>query len=1145
MSLNLDEEVIFHLARKLDSPEVRESYLEQVCGDNELLRVRVRALLGVHDQENSFLREPAAAIVATVDEAITEHPGSVIGRYKLLEQIGEGAFGVVYMAEQQAPIRRMTAFKVLKPGMDSGQIIARFEAERQALALMDHPNIAKVLDAGQTSSGRPYFVMDLVRGLPITEFCDQNRLTTDERLELFVSVCQAVQHAHHKAIIHRDIKPSNVLVTLQDGAPLVKVIDFGIAKALGGKLTDKTMYTGFAQLVGTPLYMSPEQAALSNVDVDTRSDIYSLGVLLYELLTGTTPFDKERFKEVGYDELRRIIREEEPPKPSTRLYKDEGGRMKDETKRTKRTRWDWFMPFSSFILHPSSFQELDWIVMKCLEKNRARRYESASSLAREVERYLEDKPVEVVPPSAWYRFRKFARRKKTALAVAGLILFFVALLGGGGGWAIRDRAAREDEIERERRTAESERLGREQALDEAVARALDETGPLMDEGKWLEALAAVERANKLLAAAGRMERPLRLLKLRKELSTAERLEEIYRDPTRNPRPNTILTSGEPTERSCEAQSVSVEYDFFWGRAQDAGFAKEFRDFGIDIEALAPAEAAARIGGTSIRPALIQALDEWAAMRRRAQGGKDAFWKKLLEIAVLADPDEWRNRFRRALLHRNRSAVEKLAEAVPIRDVPPATVFLLGHALKDLGALDKAMAVLREAHRHHPDDFWLNDALGHFSKDFCRPPRYEDALRYYMATLVLRPQNPHTHRAVAEVFMAKGASDEGIAEHSKVIELDPKDANAWSGRGFAHRKLGQWDKALVDFSKVVELAPKRAWPWYNRGLVHCDMRHWDKAIDDYSEAIKLDPKFAPAWINRGFAYARLGQWDKALVDYSMTTELDPKFAGAWNNRGNAHRNLGHWDQALADYSRALELDSKHRNARTNRAHAYGQLGRWEKAAADYAKLLELDPNDHWHWYCSAALRLQIGDVDGYRHACRAMLARFGNTKADLIAHRVALDCVLMPKAVCDPELPLQLAERAVGQVPNHPWHLLILGAAYCRAGRFESAVERLEQSLKASQRDAPPNLPHFLALRWLFLALTYHGMGQTQQAHYCLEQAIQGMDTDLPKPGRGDESWGDWIRCQIVRREAEALLKKNAPDGPTQKEPDARPPGRQP
>ena len=310
---------------------------------------------------------------------ITERPGTIIGPYKLLEQIGEGGMGVVFMAEQTQPIQRKVALKIIKPGMDTQQVIARFEAERQALALMDHPNIARVLDAGTTESGRPYFVMELVRGVPVTDYCDRHRLSIRERLELFVTICQAVQHAHQKGIIHRDLKPTNVLVTQHDGRPLVKVIDFGVAKATGQKLTEKTLFTGFAQLIGTPLYMSPEQAELSAPDVDTRSDIYSLGVLLYELLTGSTPFESERLKAAAFDEMRRIIREEEPPRPSTRI--STLAQQAISTVSEKR---------NSDPRHLSRlFQgELDWIVMKTLEKDRNRRYETASALAADVEHYL-------------------------------------------------------------------------------------------------------------------------------------------------------------------------------------------------------------------------------------------------------------------------------------------------------------------------------------------------------------------------------------------------------------------------------------------------------------------------------------------------------------------------------------------------------------------------------------------------------------------------------------------------------------------------------------------------------------------------------------------------------------------------------------
>ncbi len=354
----IDEKEVFNRARVITAPEERLAFLREACGQDLEAMHQVLELLRVYDQDKSFLESPAVAAGSTIAHDPVEVPGTVIGAYKLLEEIGEGGFGVVFLAEQTQPVRRKVAVKILKPGMDTRQVVARFEAERQALAIMDHPNIAKVLDGGATASGRPFFVMELVKGVPITEFCDQNHLTPRQRLELFIPVCQAVQHAHHKGIVHRDLKPSNVLVSRHDTTPVVKVIDFGVAKALGHELTDKTLFTGLATMIGTPLYMSPEQAGMSDLDVDTRSDIYSLGVLLYELLTGTTPFTKERFREAAHDEIRRIIREEEPPKPSTRLSESTNSipsisaqRQMEPAKLTKLVRG-----------------ELDWIVMKALKK---------------------------------------------------------------------------------------------------------------------------------------------------------------------------------------------------------------------------------------------------------------------------------------------------------------------------------------------------------------------------------------------------------------------------------------------------------------------------------------------------------------------------------------------------------------------------------------------------------------------------------------------------------------------------------------------------------------------------------------------------------------------------------------------------------
>ena len=387
------------------SPSDRENAINKVCCDDQELRKQVEALLDAHDQAGDFMAEPTADLKNPHAE-ITESVGDQIGRYKLLEAIGEGGFGVVYMAQQTEPIRRRVALKIIKLGMDTRQVVARFEAERQALALMDHPNIAKVLDGGATSTGRPFFVMELVRGDPITDYCDREKLTTTERLELFQQVCNAIQHAHQKGIIHRDIKPSNVLVTVADGKPLVKVIDFGIAKATNQELTEKTLFTEFRQLIGTPQYMSPEQAERSGVDVDTRSDIYSLGVLLYEMLTGRTPIDPKKLRSAQWGELQRLIRDEEPTKPSamvTSMGADGGG----EVAKRRSTEFN--------NLGGSLKGDLDWIVMRALEKDRTRRYATASQLADDIGRYLTDKPVEASPPSVGYQLSKFAKRNRKSL----------------------------------------------------------------------------------------------------------------------------------------------------------------------------------------------------------------------------------------------------------------------------------------------------------------------------------------------------------------------------------------------------------------------------------------------------------------------------------------------------------------------------------------------------------------------------------------------------------------------------------------------------------------------------------------------------------------------------------------------------------
>jgi serine/threonine protein kinase/tetratricopeptide (TPR) repeat protein len=885
---------IFLAALDEHASEQWPAFLEQACGGDVGLRAEVERLLRARCEMGSF-HEVSPAPLATVDESDSTRPSTVIGHYKLLQQLGEGGMGTVFLAEQTQPVQRKVALKIIKPGMDSRQVIARFEAERQALALMDHPHIARVLDAGTADNGRPYFVMELVKGVPITRYCDEHRLTPRQRLELFVPVCQAVQHAHQKGIIHRDLKPSNVLVAPYDGRPVPKVIDFGVAKATGPKLTERTLFTEIGQVVGTLEYMSPEQAELNQLDIDTRSDIYSLGVLLYELLTGTTPLEKKRLKEAAMLELLRLIREEEPPRPSTRLSASKdtlpaisAQRQTEPAKLAKLVRGD-----------------LDWIVMKALEKDRNRRYETANGFAMDIQRHLADEPVQACPPSVGYRLRKFARRNKTGLAVAALILVVITVVGAGGGWVIRDRAARE------------------QRLTGQVELIMDDVDRLERAGKWAEAQAAAERAWTAVEG-GEADDALRrrVGGVRRDLAFVARLDGIRQE-----------------------HALHLE-----GRQNDAGPARDyplaFRDYGVDVEALPVEEAVARLGGKpALAAPIATALDDWVGARV-GLGEGEAAWKPLISVARGLDPDPLRDRLR-AMWGRNFNPKEwqevktellRLAESIDLKDESPGVLISLAGVLDRAQLPDAAMRIRRDGQYAHPADFWLNYDLGvklQLRKD------YAGALRYSSIAVSLRPDAAAAHEGLGGTLCYQGKLDEGVAEYRKAIQLDSKSASAHSGLGAALREQRELDEAVAEGRKAIELDPNLSAAHCNLGIALQRQGKPDEAVAEYRKAIELDPKLSPAHNNLGTALSDQGKPDEAVVEYRKAIALDQNYAQPHINLGTVLRDQGKLDEAVVESRKAIELDRNSADAHTNLGTALSDQGKLDEAVAEYRKAIELD------------------------------------------------------------------------------------------------------------------------------------------------------------------------------------------------------------
>ena len=938
-----------------------------------------------------------------------------LGEYRLLREVGRGGMGVVYEALQES-LGRHVALKVLplNPLVRTEQL-ERFRREARAAARLHHTNIVPVFGVGE-DQGIHYYAMQFIQGQGLDAVLDEVRrlrskdgITIGSEPVTFVAqgmlsgrfhctghateiagqadlpsslpeltaqpstkhaaaspgssgfsssvniqgpyyasvariglqVAEALEYAHGQGVVHRDIKPSNLLL---DTEGRVWITDFGLAKA-----EDVDAMTQSGAIVGTMRYMAPE---CFQGQADARSDVYALGATLYELLTLRPAFDQP-YRGTLADEI---------------LHRE---------------------PLPLRKVDPRIPRDLETSVMKALAKEPERRYATAKEMAEDLRRFLADRPIRARRTPWRERAWRWCRRNPAVAGLLGLASALILVITGGTGLIARDRAAREESIQRER-------LAREQALDQAVARTLAETGPLMEQEKWAEGLATVDRADKLLAAAGRLERPARLLALRKDLSMADRLEDIYRAPQRNLEVIVLASSHKRTEPMEQPGQASGAEEFYWGHEQDRGFARAFQEFGIDIDGLEPAEAAARIGSTNIHEALVRALDQWAPLRRRARGTKDRGWQKLVVIARRADPDKWRNRFRDASLLRDRQALERLADAGALRDVPPATLWLLGIELMELGAKDKAMAVLRQAQHQYPDDYRINEHLAFYSRTQFRPPRHDDALRFYMIAAALRPRMPRGHRAIADVLRDKGDFADAIAEYSRVIELTADDANAWHYRAFCYYQLRKYDQVLADLNKAIELETKNKMAWYNRGYTYNDLHQHDKAIADFSKAIELDPKFPAAWRLRGQIHRELRQYDKAIADFTKdiefnakpvsslvsrghcynqfhehnkaladlnnAIELNPKYVVAWNNRGYTHNKLHEQDKAIGDLNKAIELNPKYGVAWGNRGAAYGYLHQYDKAFADLNKAIELDPKWAKSWCYRGAIYGQLHQHD---------------------------------------------------------------------------------------------------------------------------------------------------------------------------------------
>ena len=1124
--------------------------LDDACAGDSELRNRVSALLRAHVEPGSFLEQPAVAVgnlSPTLDQPAMTLPGARVGPYQLLKLLGQGGMGAVYLAEQREPVKRRVALKIIKPGMDTRQVIARFEAERQALAMMDHPNIARVFDAGMTAGGHPYFVMELVDGVSITQYCDRQRLTPRERLELFLPVCQAVQHAHQKGVIHRDLKPSNILVTLYDGRPVPKVIDFGVAKAISQASLEKATFTQDGQIVGTPEYMSPEQAQ-SHALIDTRSDVYSLGVVLYELLTGDTPLDRQRLRSSAWDEIMRVIREEEPPKPSTKLSSSDALPSVAACRSIEPAR-----------LGALVRGELDWIVMKALDKDRGRRYESPSALARDIENHLHDQPVLAGPPSASYRFRKFARRNRTPVLAGGVVV--LALLVGAGlatGQAIRATRA-------ERRAEEQLQIAQQQE------RHATRQAELAQRQKQL-AEEAVQREAELRgqAEAARDEAEL----------VTEFLVEVFRspDPARAGRTLTVaemldkarvrVTTELADNRLLQARlwtAIGSTY-FGLGLLQEAHELAEqsYEIFHEVLGADAPRTMSAMHDLACTYWALrrldqsIPLFEEALSLYRQVLGENHPETLSVKASLGINYTDAGRSDEAVALLEDTLRMCRETLE--PEHRITLGCMNNLAGAYEYGGDLKQALPLREEIFRLSknkwgPEHYETLSSMNNLATTYGKVGRPSEKLSLLEEAIGLLkdglgPEHPRTLTSM----MSLGVAYQELGQHDKALELHeetltlfrktlgpehPTTLAALHSLAHAHLKKGQYREGLALHEEVFALQQKILGPdrWETLQSLRCLGTAYlvsgsplkaipllEEARDRIRDTLGAEhPESLRTMGELATAYDAADQFDKAISLQEHVLELrkaklgpeHPETHTTMGNLGNAYLDVGRFEEAIALHERVLELSKAklgpdHPGTHTsmnNLAAAYSMAGRSEEAIALHKSELELS---------KATLGPDHPATLGSMNNLAAAYTKAGRSEEAIVLH----------------EQTLALLQAQLGaDHPQTAGSMASLALSYLDAGRHAEAEKYARECLRIRQQTMPDDWRTYNTMALLGRSLA--GQKAFADAEPLLLEGYEGMiarAASIPAAGKIRitealeaiiELYEDWEKPEEAERWREA------------------------